>query len=690
MRAVHTGWQGEPGDTRGWLTRTMTGAAKTSHLRNAREAWDSGICNSLIEQLWQVRSAMLEYRRRLVPWLANVDPAHEASAANLAHYLALRRFDLRELQERLAWIGVSSLGRAETHVLANLDKVLGILHRLVGRPWTPRTQDEPVGFQRGPALLQRHAQALFGTAPPDRRVRIMVTLPSEAATDVQLVDELVRAGMDIARINCAHDDANAWVAMAGHVRRAARSAGRSVRILMDLAGPKMRTGPIAAEPAAIKLKPVRDPLGVVTQPVRLGLRPVGSRAPIEGASMTFEANAAWLNRINPGDTIKLTDSRLAKRLLTVLKRRGSTVLLECAHTLYLINGIKLRLYRNGRPNKAATLLGVPRPQSRLRLERRDVLRVIGRGLGHAGRRTNAGKEAKATISCTLPQALRQVRKGEHIWFDDGRIGGVIRRTAPAWVEVTITEARTGGEFLAADKGINLPDTKLDLPALCAPDIEDLEVVARHADIVGLSFAQSAEDVHALRAHLHRLGADNLGLILKIETRRGFENLPQLLFAAMGCSSAGVMIARGDLAVECGFERLAEVQEEILWACEAAHVPVVWATQVLESLAKTGFASRAEITDAAMGERAECVMLNKGPHVLEAVRALDDILRRMQTHQSKKRPLLRALKAWAPPQIAANILRSRRSVPSTRPERGSTPKASTRVPKPHHAPVYFND
>lgn len=75
------------------------------------------------------------------------------------------------------------------------------------------------------------------------------------------------------------------------------------------------------------------------------------------------------------------------------------------------------------------------------------------------------------------------------------------------------------------------------------------------------------------------------------------------------------------------------------------MPVVWATQVLESLAKTGRPSRAEITDAAMGERAECVMLNKGPYIADAIRALDDIIRRMQTHQTKKRPLLRALKSW---------------------------------------------
>jgi pyruvate kinase len=85
-----------------------------------------------------------------------------------------------------------------------------------------------------------------------------------------------------------------------------------------------------------------------------------------------------------------------------------------------------------------------------------------------------------------------------------------------------------------------------------------------------------------------------------------------------------------------------MQEEILWISEAAHVPVIWATQVLESLAKPGIPSRSEITDAAMGERAECVMLNKGPYVVEAVKALDDIMRRMEDHQEKKRATLRKL------------------------------------------------
>jgi pyruvate kinase len=253
----------------------------------------------------------------------------------------------------------------------------------------------------------------------------------------------------------------------------------------------------------------------------------------------------------------------------------------------------------------------------------------------------------------MAEALARIRKGERIWFDDGRIGGIVRSSGDKRVEVEITDARDGGEHLGADKGINLPETRLDLAALTAKDIEDLAVVAVHADIVGMSFAQSADDVTALRSRLVELGAGDKGLMLKIETQRGFEHLPEMLLAAMAGPAAGVMIARGDLAVECGYERMAEVQEEILWACEAAHMPVVWATQVLETQARTGLPSRAEITDAAMGGRAECVMLNKGPHILDAMRTLSDILRRMQQHQSKKRPLLRALKAWDLPPAAVD-------------------------------------
>ena len=86
-----------------------------------------------------------------------------------------------------------------------------------------------------------------------------------------------------------------------------------------------------------------------------------------------------------------------------------------------------------------------------------------------------------------------------------------------------------------------------------------------------------------------------------------------------------------------------MQEEILWLCEAAHVPVIWATQVLDTLARTGLPSRSEVTDAAMGRRAEAVMLNKGPFILDAVSFLDHLLTRMSDHLDKKSPLLRRLR-----------------------------------------------
>jgi len=255
---------------------------------------------------------------------------------------------------------------------------------------------------------------------------------------------------------------------------------------------------------------------------------------------------------------------------------------------------------------------------------------------------NGTVTCSAHIGCTAPEVFQDIREAQAIWFDDGKIGGTVRAVSADGVRVEITQADPDGTRLRADKGINLPDSELRLPALGAEDLADLDVIAAHADMVALSFANRPEDVAELRAALAQRTDRNVGVVLKIETRRGFQNLPRMLLEALRSQPVGVMIARGDLAVECGYERLAEVQEEMLWLCEAAHTPVIWATQVLEQLAKLGRPSRAEITDAAMGVRAECVMLNKGPHTVEAVRTLDNILSRMQLHQRKKRSLFRRL------------------------------------------------
>jgi pyruvate kinase len=249
------------------------------------------------------------------------------------------------------------------------------------------------------------------------------------------------------------------------------------------------------------------------------------------------------------------------------------------------------------------------------------------------------------VRCTLPAALEHLEVGHRVLFDDGLVQSVVVQAAKSvgdyLLRITRTQKKTGK--LRAEKGINLPETRMTIPNMTAEDRRALSFVARHADAVGLSFVRDPKDLRVLHAALNKLGAPALAVVLKIETRAGFENLPRLLLEGLRQPPLAVMIARGDLAVDVGFERLAELQEEILWLCEAAHVPAIWATQVLDTLARTGSPSRAEVTDAAASVAAECVMLNKGPFVDRAVRVLSGILGKMEKHHYKKRSLYRRLR-----------------------------------------------
>ena len=173
------------------------------------------------------------------------------------------------------------------------------------------------------------------------------------------------------------------------------------------------------------------------------------------------------------------------------------------------------------------------------------------------------------------------------------------------------------------------------------NIKHLAFVAEHVDIVAVSFIRTPEDVAYV---LERIPAD-LGLILKIETIPAHRHLPAILLEGMRHPLLGIMIARGDLAVELGFERMAEVPGQIMAMAEAAHVPVVLATQVLENMAKSGLPSRAEITDAGFALRAECVMLNKGPHITSAIEVLVKLSHSLGRSQRKNRMLLRHIHSW---------------------------------------------
>ncbi|QDV52860.1 pyruvate kinase [Gimesia fumaroli] len=603
----------------------------------------------VLKELATIRSEMVIEADRSRSLLDQVHPCYRESARNLLHYLALRHHDIRPLQIRLAALGLSSLGRAESHVMATVDAVLDVLHRLAGHS-LEQSAAEPavINFATGERLLVEHTETLLGPAVPGRWVRIMVTMPSEAADDYHLVHDLLQQGMDCMRINCAHDDATAWLRMIEHLRRAEKSLGRSCQVIMDLAGPKLRTGPLEPGPAVVKIRPRRDLLGQVTAPARVWLfaetNPQPSPSPADACLPVPEP---WLSRMHQGEEIQLTDARGSRRTLTIVDLTDEGCWAEAVQTTYVIPGTVLKHEHKvaKAKHREAAVGDIAATENDLTLFQGDQL-IITRNLepGRPVTHDSAGEVlTPAQIGCTIPDVFNDVRAGQSIWFDDGKIGGVIEKVDSTRVLVRITQARLSGAKLRADKGINLPESNLSLNALTDKDLADLAFVAQHADVVEMSFANRAEDVEMLQQYLTRLDGRQPAIVLKIETRRGFENLPDMLLTAMRSPCCGVMIARGDLAVESGFERLAEVQEEILWICEAAHVPVIWATQVLESLAKEGMPSRAEITDAAMGHRAECVMLNKGQHVLHAVRTLDDILRRMQSHQTKKRAMLRELR-----------------------------------------------
>jgi pyruvate kinase len=271
----------------------------------------------------------------------------------------------------------------------------------------------------------------------------------------------------------------------------------------------------------------------------------------------------------------------------------------------------------------------------------------------------AGGAFQAT--CTCPDLLGRLEPGHRVLVDDGRIQSRVESAHPEGVLLRVFRARPKGEKLRSEKSLNFPDTALNLVALTDKDRADIPFIARIGDIVGYSFVQDPEDLDALIDALAPYPRRRpLALVAKIETARAVRNLPELIVRAAGERPFGVMIARGDLAVEIGFERLAEMQEEILWLCEAAHIPVIWATQVLENFAKNGIPSRAEMTDAAMSERAECVMLNKGPFILDVVAALDHLLKRMAGHQLKKTPQLRALSSWPATTQKAALKKNLRS------------------------------
>ncbi len=573
--------------------------------------------------LLRLRGAMLELEQLEHALLLQVAPANRASARNLLHFIAFHRSDHPGLQAALRQRGLSSLEGCDPHLLHTITAVLQRLDPVGEEAEAAAAPEETAAdldALRAEALLQHRCRGLFGERQPaadsPAAAAIMVTLPRSAAEDPQLIPELVEAGMTIARINTAHDDPQVWSSMIEQVRTASRASGRICRIAIDLAGPKLRTGPLPQQAAVVQGRPRRDRLGRLLRPFRLLALPEGSVPPCEGDDdlIILPVRGLAVDQLSLGDRLRGRDASGRIRELAVLEPRHGGLLLEGRQRTRFIEGLMFRQEGGEALLEVAPLPPVP---GELLLLPGDRLRL-----------TAAVGDEPDAIACSLPEVFTDLQVGERVLFDDGRISAVVERVTAAGVELAITATRPRGGRLRADQGINLPDTQLHTPALTDKDLADLGYAVSRADLISYSFVRSVADIEALHAALARLGGEGLALVLKIENRRAFESLPRLLLSAMRWPAPlGVMIARGDLAIECGWEALAEIQEEILRICAAAHVPCIWATQVLDEMARHGVPTRAEITDAAMGARAEALMLNKGPNITATVRTLQAIISR---------------------------------------------------------------
>jgi pyruvate kinase len=471
----------------------------------------------LLRQVTDLQEVVRQAATRVRPGLSG---EAAVSAANLLAYRALRSQDIADLQVALADVGLSSLGRLEANVLDSLENV---------RAWL--ASDRPARFEpdrhEGLRLAEGRATRLFGRPRPSRNTRIMVTLDVAVPDPVPMAVQLLRAGMDVARINAAHGRPEDWQNLAESVRQAERELERSgtpaprrCRILFDLSGPRLRVGQFEGE-------------------LRLGA----------------------------GDRLRLLRSPLPVSL----------------------------------PAEAVNPPAVP---------------------------------------CSEPAALAVVGPGQPVAIDGGRFAGSVVDVTDQWVEVLLDTPAGSLSRLRPEKGLNFPGLTLPLTGLTGADIASLDAAAPFADLFGLSFVHGPSDIARLAAELERRRLLSRGVIAKIETRAAAHALTPILLEGLQLPAFGVMIARGDLAVEVGWDDLALYQEAILCLCEAAHLPSIWATQVLETLARRGTPARPEITDAAAATRADCVMLNKGPYVGAAVRLLDRLLASEHRNRLKKRELFR--------------------------------------------------
>lgn len=633
----------------------------------------------LRDQIQTLIDDMKSFEHRHTNYIDLIPSERQASVRNFLHYLSLRGHDVRKLQHELADLGLSSLGRSEGYVMGNIKAILHRIQDTMGEALSPESQPhqpEAMSWHQSEQILHKNTQMILGPRPSHRHVYIMVTAPESSTMEDDWLDRSIAQGMNILRINAAHESLLGIKGLIQKARQRSLDHRSSLKILVDIPGPKLRTRAPREGTHVLRLKPTRNMFGEVLAPASGTLHTHESTYTLDREEYKIFLEKAPKD-LKAGDILQFHDARGRRRSLELVEKtkdHPQTFRVHCHQTIYLRSKTPVNLKH---PKSQAALradspslilfhdhllpwsclvsLGerfyiLPDPEQKLDTPPSEKSTPKTEGLGSAsplppsGQREVAPKEEAYPAIYVPPVILKSLQKSDKIMFDDGKIVTTVIEVTDHSALLQVNQASKGVARLRGEMGINLPDRELEIPAVSPEDLALIEGIKDDVDLLGLSFVRSAADIEAYRK---ALGSSRTPFVIKVETQSGFRHLPEIMLSALSDRLIAVMIARGDLAVECGFERLAEVQEEILWFCEAAHVPVVWATQVLETLAKTGIPTRAEITDAAMSVRAECVMLNKGPFIHEAIKSLDSILMRMEAHQYKKRQLYRPLKIKLP-------------------------------------------
>ena len=396
----------------------------------------------LLEQLEQIESEAKALENKYEKRLMKIHPVNQKSALNLIHYLALRNQDIRKLQDTLGQLGISRLGRAESHVMASIAAVKNLLDKILKKEQV-KVEKPAVSFKKGRKILKANTSSLFGKKLKGSKVRIMVTLPTDAADDYKYIKKLVTSGMNSARINCAHDDTEVWKRMIDKIRKAKTQTGRNVKICMDLGGPKLRTGSMRPGPKVVHLQPERDLLGKVTSPSEVWLALAGTE-PEDEEGMIIPVSDDWLKRLKKDSVITFIDSRNKNCKLKIDKKRGAAWIAKCYDSAYITTGTVLTIKNENEIEEKTTEVGEMLP-----LEEKIILKTGDKLILH--KENIPGDPAEydiegnliipAHISCTLPEVFSDVKVGEPIILDDGKIEGGIKSVDSERIEVEISYAK---------------------------------------------------------------------------------------------------------------------------------------------------------------------------------------------------------------------------------------------------------